>query len=102
MNASEFTLSFHKCIKEIKHKDGDLNLNLLDMTNNVTVNFYDTIFQDNYSPLIKMATLSANHSEPIIGQILVHNKLFLNESLIEFSGNLFLDISDHFAQYLIY
>ena len=80
---------------------GDLNLNLLDLTNSATANFYDTILEDNYSPLIKTVTRSTNHSESIIDQILVHNKLLLNESLTKFSGNLFLDISDHFAQCLI-
>ena len=63
-----------------------------------TGEFLNTILSHGFMPTILLPTRVTNHSCTLIDHIFYHSKTFKNNFL---TGNLFTDISDHFANFLL-
>ena len=62
-----------------------------------TGEFLNTMLSHDFMPTILLPTRVTNHSCTLIGHIFYYSKTFKNNFL---TGNLFTDISDHFANFL--
>ena len=78
---------------------GDLNIDLMKHeTHYNTGEFLNTMLSHGFMPTILLPTRVTNHSCTLIDHIFYYSKTFKNNFL---TGNLFTDISDHFANFLL-
>ena len=78
---------------------GDLNIDLMKHeTHHNTGEFLNTMLSHGFMPTILLPTRVTNHSCTLIDHIFYYSKTFKNNFL---TGNLFTDISDHFANFLL-
>ena len=63
-----------------------------------TAEFLSTMLTHGFMPTILLPTRVANHSCTLIDHIFYYSKTFKDNFI---SGNLFMDITDHFANFLI-
>ena len=90
-------------IKSKRIKDcfivGDLNIDLLKYDSHQdTGEFLNTMLRYGFMPTILLPTRVTSHSCTLIDHIFYYSKTFKENFL---SGNLFTDISDHFANFII-
>ena len=78
---------------------GDLNIDLMKHeTHYNTGEFLNTMLSHGFMPTILLPTRVTNRSYTLIDHIFYYSKTFKNNFL---TGNLFTDISDHFANFLL-
>ena len=106
-NVKEFTNILETTLTKIttdkKIKDcfvtGDINIDLIKFNYQIVVeNYLNTMLRYAFMPTIVLPTRITNHTCTLIDHIFYYSKHFRNNL---FSGNLFVDITDHFAKFLI-
>ena len=106
-NVNEFTNKLESTLTKItsdsKIKDciitGDINIDLIKVENQTVVEDYlSTMLTNAFMPTIILPTRVTSHTCTLIDHIFCYSKTHRNNI---FSGNLFLDITDHFANFLI-
>ena len=95
--------SITKIIDDRKIKDciivGDMNIDLIKYNiHQSTAEFLSTMLIHGFMPTILLPTRVTNHSCTLIDHIFYYSKTFKDNFI---SGNLFTDITDHFANFLI-
>ncbi|XP_065681417.1 uncharacterized protein LOC136095111 [Hydra vulgaris] len=77
---------------------GDINLNILDYEKNIYIkNFFNTIFQNSYIPLINKPTRITKESSTSLDQIITND--FINKNIR--TGIFKTDVSDHFPIFIL-
>ncbi|XP_065654714.1 uncharacterized protein LOC136081332 [Hydra vulgaris] len=77
---------------------GDINLNILDYENKIYIkNFFNTIFQNSYIPLINKPTRITKESSTSLDRIITNE--FINENIR--TGIFTTDVSDHFPIFIL-
>ena len=88
--------------RTIKHSviTGDFNIDLIefDLNNNNMNNYLNTVLQNSFVTTILLLTRVTDHTCTLIDHIYCFSR---NAKANVASGNLFTDMSDHFANFLI-